>query len=392
MSRSIACWSAVLCSLLLADRLAAQETATHVMLGFDDKGKVESPGDWAKVKNQLASRKAAHVFIIAHGWRVSKGNADETVLALARLLREQRNGESIEVVGVRWPSLLGENESERDNGFKDLVTLVAKTLAKSESVKEKKEKLKAYLKKTSVRLVIANKLKVRLPDDETIDQLIDHADEPENIARLLTLLTYYEMKRLADTVGSNGLGPCLSELQARLPLARFHLVGHSFGCKAWLACLASEERADKQVDSLTLLQGAVSTLCFAPTIEELTDGPCGAYAGVPKRVKGCIVATHSKKDAALSVAYVAASQAAGQVGELPVKDRSLKLESYSALGGKGITAVPGALKFELGAKGKVYELQRGLNAVNGDNIIGSHSDIRRDEVAWLIWSAARQKP
>ena len=393
MHISINFWLSSLCLLLAGSRAVAQDTPSHQMLGFDDKGKLESPAALAKIKLNLAARKPDHVFIISHGWRVSKGDADETVAALAKLLREQKDGESIDVIGIRWPSLLGENDTAGDKRFKQAAALLAQALPKSDSAKEQRDRLKTLLKKPSIQFSVNVALKFRLPDDETIDRIIDNAGEPENIELALTIFTYFEMKRLANTVGSTGLSNCLSDLQAGLPGARFHLVGHSFGCKVCLACLASDARTERKVDSVTLLQGAVSTLCFAPKIAALENEPGGAYVDIPKRVKGCISATHTKNDAALRVAFLAASQAAGQVAELPTTFFQAKIDLYGAPWAPGDSAalwMPSTAKWA--RRGPPTPLRPGLNAINADKTIQTHGDIRRAEVAWLIWSTARQKP
>jgi pimeloyl-ACP methyl ester carboxylesterase len=198
------------------------------------------------------------------------------------------------------------------------------------------------------------------------------------------------MKKRADVIGSIGLAPCLTELQDALPQARIHLVGHSFGCKVCLACLANDNRAAKQIDSMTLLQAAVSQLCFAPTIKELETGTCGAYAEVPKRVKGAIAVTFSHNDKALTRAYAAASQMAGQTGELPGRKMLSNTQLYGALGANGIVGVPGISRIAMGKRGTAYALCPGLNAVDANDVIQSHGEICRDEVAWLIWTTARQ--
>ena len=67
-------------------------------------------------------------------------------------------------------------------------------------------------------------------------------------------------------------------LQQAFPKARFHLIGHSFGCKVWLECLR-EPKLPRPVDTLILLQGAVSNRCFAESLPQLQGQP-GAYAEV----------------------------------------------------------------------------------------------------------------
>src|SRR5262249_19639239 len=155
------------------------------------------------------------------------------------------------------------------------------------------------------------------------------------------------------------------------PKARFHLIGHCFGCKVWLECLR-EPKLPRAVDTLVLLQGAVSDQCFAKSLSELGGGP-GAYAEVPGRVNGPVVITFTKNDHALWVAYPAASGIGGQFAEAPEKVRGKEIGLYTALGGKGVEGIkPVPMK----KAGDAYTFATGLNTVNAEEFIKAHSDIR----------------
>lgn len=378
-------------SLWLISPLLAQDAKNHLIFSMDENGNLEDAKAWANIKRELTSRKPVHVFLVAHGWRNSKERADDTFAYFGKELRELHDkNDAIEVIGVRWPSLIGENDTEMDQSFKVLAKAVAGAIANSATAQKRIENLKEFLKKKSTR-ILASSLKRPLPNDDEIDVLIDNLQEPENVQHLLTALSYYQMRKRAALVGTVGLKECLTQLHDLLPKTRVHLVGHSFGCKVMLSCLASEGFGEKQVDSMTLLQGAVSMHCFSPKIAELMDAS-GAYLDVPKRVKGCIAVTFTSNDKALTVAYPAASQAAGQVGELTLRKHQFAPSLFGALGGKGIVGVPNITPFELGPKGTQYKLQPGLNMLNADKIIQSHSDIRQDAVSWLVWSAANVRP
>jgi hypothetical protein len=52
--------------------------------------------------------------------------------------------------------------------------------------------------------------------------------------------------------------------------------------------------------------------------------------------------------------------------------------------------VPGISRIAMGKRGTAYALCPGLNAVDANDVIQSHGEICRDEVAWLIWTTARQ--
>jgi hypothetical protein len=383
-------WLAIF--LAVPTSAALQQADNYVMVAFDETGKLEHPRAWNAARDAIKERKPDHIFIVAHGWRVAKADADETVAALSRWVRNQAKNETVQVIGVRWPSLLGENVAVADVVLKQTAQVIAKSLAQSDNLKEAKENVKAALKLARNRVLLLAALGFRLPEDEQLDQLIDHIDDVENIENTLTILTYYEMKKRADRVGSTGLQECLTQLQEAVPGARIHLVGHSFGCKVCLSCLASESQAGKQIESVTLIQGAVSSLCFAPKIDEVEGTPKGAYADLVKRVKGSISITYTKNDLALNAAYKVASRAAGQVGELPGKVHQRKPALYEALGGKGVARVAEVPQYDMCENGTAYKFRDGLNVVNADRYIREHNDIRTNEVAWLIWSTALRRP
>ena len=379
-------------SLLSANSLFGQDDKSHLTLSFDEKGKLEDAVAWGQVKADIQKRKPKHVFLVCHGWLTSKTQADKTFTYFGEELRKaQGKDDPIEVIGVRWPSLIGENDTEQDQAFKTVAKVVSVALAKSETLKEKKGKLKSYLKTTTARLLVAGGLKFRLPSDEQIDLMIDNLEQVDNVERVLSTFTYYEMKRRAGVIGTNGLQRALTELQDELPDAQFHLVGHSFGCKVCLECLASKEREKKQVDSVILLQAAVSQLCFAAIVGDVEGKPAGAYVDVPKRVRGPIAVTHTTNDVALSVVYPLASTVAWQIAELPGGNRVSNYERYAALGANGVVDVAGIERLLMKEKDAAYKLRPGLNGVNADRVIQNHNDYRRSEVTALIWSAARSR-
>lgn len=383
---------ALVTCFLLATLIHGQEDIPYRMLSFDDKGKMEDVANWAAISVELKLRSPDYVFVLVHGWRKSRDRADETYAALAKLLiKHQTKDESIAIIGVRWPSLIGETDSVADQDFKNVAKMLTAALAKSGTLKEKQSKLKEFLKKPTTRMLASASLKFSLPDDDQLDAMIDQLQELENVEKLLTSFSYYTMKNRANLVGSTGLADALDRLQTQLPKSQFHLVGHSFGCKVCLACLASNNWKSPPIHSLTLLQGAVSNLCFAPSIKAIENTPAGAYADVPNRVKGAISVTYTHNDKALTLAYAMASQIAGQVGELTGRRMQMKPELYAALGANGIANVPDIPRHIMGESGTVYDLKSGLNALDATAIIQSHGDIRRDEVAWLIWATARHE-
>ena len=148
----------------------------------------------------------------------------------------------------------------------------------------------------------------------------------------------------------------------------------------------------RPVNSLVLLQGALSLWAFCSNIPEAPGKP-GYFHRIISQdlVRGSIVTTQSRYDTAVGKWYPRAAWAAGQVvfavGQLP---------KYGAVGAYGIQG-PGVRRLEtrmLPATGD-YGLRSGhVYNVNGDQYInvgggfsGAHSDIRKPEVGHLVWAA-----
>ncbi|MDQ3810410.1 MAG: serine/threonine protein kinase [Chloroflexota bacterium] len=203
--------------------------------------------------------------------------------------------------------------------------------------------------------------------------------------------TYFEMKKRAGVVGQQGLGPLLGRLAETQQAVRLHLLGHSFGARLVsfsLAGLAVDRGSP--VKSLTLLQGAFSHFAFADALPH-DPGRAGALAGMPARVDGPILVTHTRWDTALSRWYPRASFVGRQdaAANDPVFDR------WGAMGGDGAQAVNAASE-QLGGVGQPYPFAPGKfinldgNALmkRGEPPSGAHGDIIYPQIAWAVLSAA----
>ena len=125
------------------------------------------------------------------------------------------------------------------------------------------------------------------------------------VQSLLNMTTYYEMKKRAGTVGTNGVAPLLDKLSAQLTdLRRIHLVGHSFGGRVVTAA-ATNSTTDK-LYSLSLLQAAFSQNAFSKKRS-------GFFRSMVenKRIKGPVLVTHTRNDTAVGRAYAIASRISG---------------------------------------------------------------------------------
>ena len=200
--------------------------------------------------------------------------------------------------------------------------------------------------------------------------------------RFLNYMAYYEMKKLAGTVGQKGVGPMLDRLADHTQ--RIHLVGHSFGGRVVTAAAAAST-TDK-LQSMSLLQTAFSHNGFSKSMN-------GFFRSVvdKRRIKGPILITYTPNDRAVGIAYPVASRLSGTVA-------SAFGDANDKFGGLGRN---GAQKMELGevvpgvdrllAVGGTYPWQSGhfhnlesskyiVNPNGGD----AHGFVTGKEVAWAI--------
>jgi CHAT domain len=213
----------------------------------------------------------------------------------------------------------------------------------------------------------------------------------------LRQLSFWSMKDRARAFGESGGHALLIQLQRRAPRARIHLMGHSFGCIVVSATVAGPVNGEpilRAVDTLFLVQGALSLWSFAPNI------PYGAAAGYFHRilaerlVRGPIVTTRSSKDTAVGYYYPLGARVASQyvLGE--------SFPKYGGVGTFGIRGVPSAEDQRLKTvqalyafrEGGVYNLEASDIIRSGDGASGAHSDIAHPEVAHAFWSAALAGP
>ncbi|MFD0152543.1 serine-threonine protein kinase [Streptomyces sp. NPDC055721] len=203
--------------------------------------------------------------------------------------------------------------------------------------------------------------------------------------------TYYVMKRRAGRVGEFGLGPLLGEVARTAPGLRVHLVGHSMGARLVAYALRGLPAEARPVASVTLLQGAFSHYAFAARLPH-DPRRSGALRDMQRRVRGPVVACYSRHDTALGVMYPLASRLAGDSESLTGAAGGLLGSDdprWGAIGHDGVQAVPGT------ARRTVADVPRegvpGSGCVNVDaaEVVRSHSDIRRPELARVVVAAAR---
>jgi hypothetical protein len=248
--------------------------------------------------------------------------------------------------------------------------------------------------------------------DDMLGEAVDFGGGGFSLGGLLSplkQLSFWTMKARARKVGESGGSRLLADLQQVANAkeeeqvgmkVRFHLMGHSFGCIVVSSMLCGEGgqgQLMRPVDSLTLVQGAVSLWSYCASIEEASGQP-GYFRSLiaDRRVRGPIVTTRSRFDTAVGRFYPVGAGLAGQV-DFDVNGLP-KLPKYGGLGafgiqGPGIEIVDVAMKpvgedygFE---PGKVYNLEGSSVIREGGGASGAHSDIARAEIAHAVWEAAR---
>jgi hypothetical protein len=215
---------------------------------------------------------------------------------------------------------------------------------------------------------------------------------------VLRTLSFWRMKDRARSFGERVSSPFLARMMQAAPRnLRFHLVGHSFGCIVMAATLAGPKgrgRVPRPVDSLSLVQGALSIWSFCDDIPA-TPGQPGYFNKVfaEKRVRGPILATQSAFDTATGKWYPLGAGAANQVsfaapGELP---KHGAVGTYGIRGpGTNATEQPllpptGEYNF---APGAAYNLECSKCICQGSGSEGAHCDIFHPTLAHAVWQAA----
>jgi hypothetical protein len=195
----------------------------------------------------------------------------------------------------------------------------------------------------------------------------------------VSYLRYFMMKERAGLVGMKGVAPLIDRLAPQV--ARIHLIGHSFGGRV-VAATALVSQTDK-IHSASFLQAAFSHNGFSPAA--LMNGFFRPMID-KKRVKGALIATHTKNDTAVGIAYPLASRISGTVAAA-LGDKN---DKYGGLGRNGAQQMnPGeAIGAELLALGSVYQFTPGkIYNLVADRYIKNHGDVTGPEVVTAVAAA-----
>jgi hypothetical protein len=209
----------------------------------------------------------------------------------------------------------------------------------------------------------------------------------------LRLFSVYQMKDRAGVVGAHGVASLVRDLLAAAASARVHAIGHSYGCKVMLSAVCAPPPLPRPLNSLLLLQPAVSHLCFAELIPR--SGNPGGYRIAFERVHAPILSTYSGKDFALHDTFHLALRRDSDLGEQDIgiaadtdTTAGKPPSNFAALGGYGPRRAGQRLIDPLPAAGDAYPAFGVGEAVIGldgsQSLIGSHGDITSPATAWAL--------
>lgn len=191
------------------------------------------------------------------------------------------------------------------------------------------------------------------------------------------------MKDRAGRVGGNGVSRMLHRL-ADTSAARISLVGHSYGCKVVLSALCNGPAPSRVVDSVLLLEPALSCFAFADDI----DGHAGGYHSALQRVRQPIITTHSANDVPLTKFFHLAVRRNSDLAEAVIAGQPPS--KFAAMGGYGPAGVATDW-IDMPAVGDSYPLSTDMRviAANGTRYIASHGAVETPETAWALLSQIR---
>jgi hypothetical protein len=213
---------------------------------------------------------------------------------------------------------------------------------------------------------------------------------PRDFARTFTVL---HMKDRAVRVGGSGASALLQDVSQRTA-ARVHLIGHSYGCIVMLSALAAApaDSLPRKIDSVLLLQAAVSRYCFAEKVPGKSYP--GGYRVVFDRVTQPLLATYTKHDGPLTLLFHLAVRRDADLGQPVIAGAPKAPSKYAALGGFGPDGCKdGEYEYQpIHGVGEPYELANpGLRviALQSDEAIKGHGDISVPQTWWALYNQVR---
>lgn len=206
----------------------------------------------------------------------------------------------------------------------------------------------------------------------------------------IRMLSVWQMKDRAATVGSNGVAELLRAILGA-GKHQTHLAGHSFGAKVLLSAICSPHHPQltRSVDSLLLLQPAINQYGLA---DEVPDrGRPGGYHAALGHVRQPILTTFTNNDLPLRKFFHIALRRRDDIGEaLIAADKPPS--DYAAMGGYGPRGVTSHLAMDIAQAGTAYGLGPDAPEVvslRAHGRITGHGDIDNPFTHWALFSLVR---
>jgi len=420
----------------------------YYLISYDKNGdeRTDDPDGMMseKIVNALTSEAVTDLFIISHGWKgdvvAAKDQYGKWIGVMAKQqadidrMRQKRPGFRALLVGFHWPSLPWGDEELGGSSFSpaSMPTIDEMVESYAERIADTADARQAL--RTILESAARNINPPKMPEEVSqayrlLNEEADMGSEGEGAApgddrepfdpeftfeavrqeQLLSFggttfggilsplrqLSFWKMKDRARTVGENGGADFLKEILDNSGPPRdvkIHLVGHSFGCVVASAIL-TKSALSRPVDSVTLLQGALSLWSYCVDIPKAPGKPGYFHSMVGgDKVKGPVITTQSVFDAAVGNLYPIAAGVARQVSFVPNE-----LPKYGAVGafgarGPGLEVIdqkmlPPDCDYAFQG-GRVYNLESSQFICEGSGLSGAHSDIAKPEVAHAVWQAA----
>ncbi len=427
----------------------------YYLMAFDAEGRerTDDPDGLMsrRALGELEQQPITDVFVLSHGWQgdvpAARDQYNRWIAAMAGLdadvqrLRDRRPGFRPLLLGLHWPSLpWGDEELGGGTSFsfdaptaspvEETIDRYAERISASSTAREALAVVFEAARQNVAPDTLSPAVRAAYEilnreadlgsegegggpgdDRERFDpELSYQAAKEEDAASFggssfggllspLRQLSFWKMKDRARKFGENAGAKLLGDLQAVREGVRFHLMGHSFGCivvSASIAGPSGESRLHRPIDSVFLVQGALSMWSYCSEIPSMPGRPGyfhPLFAGPGRWVSGPMVTTQSEHDTAVGRFYPLGAGIRRQVvfalGELP---------KYGGLGTFGVRG-PGPDIEDLRMKpvaepyafepGKVYNLESSRFINQGSGASGAHSDIAKPEVAHAFWEAVR---
>jgi hypothetical protein len=427
------------------------------LLKFDERGECESPQTRKALLERINTDNDLQIILCSHGWNNEFDDTTRWYGVFLQHLQEHLSTTPERkpplFVGVIWPStwlsfdtgpVIGGTSEEPAGDAK--LALLEGELAAHLAAAAQKERLHALLNVPALTSqeakeladLLSTALNTRLssagvdgaeqdtPDSDSILASLKDLqtlstrpptdDEDEMEATMITplpaevqaaagLLRYldprwalriasvYTMKDRAGTVGATGVARLVKDiLSLRDPSPQLHMMGHSYGAKVVLSAIAASGSSAK-VESVLLLQPAISYLCFAENIPETRK--TGGYFHVLSNVVQPVMTTFSALDFPLHDIFHRALRRALDVGEIRIGAATTVTAAgnppnvYAALGGYGPRETGEFLTEPLPAPGTRPEIPAGTRVVGFDGtqggIVSGHGDVATPHTAWLLF-------